>query len=62
MFAMNPREYIREPRIYSFILVYFNKQFFLLLVDLDKSWSRKEPGSAYDNWNISVIICDTDMP
>jgi len=23
---------------------------------------RKEPGSAYDKWNISVVICDTDIP
>jgi hypothetical protein len=21
---------------------------------------RKEPGSVYDNWNISVVICDAD--
>jgi hypothetical protein len=20
------------------------------------------PGSSYDKWNISVVICDTDMP
>jgi len=23
---------------------------------------RKEPGSAYHKWNISVVICDTDSP
>jgi hypothetical protein len=23
---------------------------------------RKVPGSAYDKWNISVVICDTDIP
>jgi len=23
---------------------------------------RKGPGSAYDKWNISVVICDTDIP
>jgi hypothetical protein len=23
---------------------------------------RKGPGSAYDKWNISVLICDTDIP
>jgi hypothetical protein len=22
---------------------------------------RKGPGSAYDKWNISVVICDTDI-
>ena len=32
------------------------------LVDGDKSWTRKEPGSIYDKWNISVVICDTDIP
>jgi hypothetical protein len=24
----------------------------------DKSWKRKGPGSVYDKWNISVVICD----
>ena len=28
----------------------------------NKSWMRKGPGSAYDKWNISVVICDTDIP
>jgi hypothetical protein len=28
----------------------------------DKSWMRKGPGSAYDKWNISVVICDTYVP
>ena len=23
---------------------------------------RKGPGSAYDKWNISVVICDTGIP
>jgi hypothetical protein len=23
---------------------------------------RKGTGSAYDKWNISVVICDTDIP
>jgi len=23
---------------------------------------RKGPGSVYDKWNISVFICDTDIP
>jgi len=23
---------------------------------------KKEPGSAYDKWNISLVICDTDIP
>jgi hypothetical protein len=23
---------------------------------------RKGPGSAYDKWNISVVICNTDIP
>jgi hypothetical protein len=23
---------------------------------------RKGPGSVYDKWNISVVICDTDLP
>jgi hypothetical protein len=27
----------------------------------DKSWTRKGPESAYDKWNISVFICDTDI-
>ena len=31
-------------------------------VDDDKSWMRKGPGSVYDKWNISVVICDTDIP
>jgi hypothetical protein len=26
------------------------------------SWMRKGPGSVYDRWNISVIICDTYIP
>jgi hypothetical protein len=25
------------------------------------SVTRKGPGSAYDKWNISVVICDTDI-
>jgi hypothetical protein len=29
---------------------------------VDKSWMRKGPGSAYDKWNIYVVICDTDIP
>jgi hypothetical protein len=24
--------------------------------------SRKGPGSAYDKWNVSVVICDTGIP
>jgi hypothetical protein len=27
----------------------------------DKSWKRKVPLSVYDKWNISVVICDTDI-
>jgi hypothetical protein len=23
---------------------------------------RKERGSVYDKWNISAVICDTDIP
>jgi len=23
---------------------------------------RKEPGSVYDKWNMSVVACDTDIP
>jgi hypothetical protein len=23
---------------------------------------RKGPGVVYDKWNISVVICDTDIP
>jgi hypothetical protein len=23
---------------------------------------RKGPGNAYDKWNISVVICETDIP
>jgi hypothetical protein len=23
---------------------------------------RKGPESVYDKWNISVVICDTDIP
>jgi hypothetical protein len=23
---------------------------------------KKGPGIAYDKWNISVVICDTDIP
>ena len=26
-----------------------------------KSWIRKVPRSVYDKWNISVVICDTDI-
>jgi hypothetical protein len=25
-------------------------------------WMKKGPGIAYDKWNISVVICDTDIP
>jgi hypothetical protein len=28
----------------------------------DKSCMRKGPGSVYDKWNISVVICNTDIP
>jgi hypothetical protein len=28
----------------------------------DKSWMRKGTGSVCDKWNISVVICDTDIP
>jgi hypothetical protein len=28
----------------------------------DKSWMRKGPGSINDKWNISVVICDRDIP
>jgi hypothetical protein len=28
----------------------------------DKSWMSKRLGSVYDKWNISVFICDTDIP
>jgi len=28
----------------------------------DKSWMRKGPGSVYDKWNISMVICDTGIP
>jgi hypothetical protein len=28
----------------------------------DKSWIRAGPGRAYDKWNISVVICDTNIP
>jgi hypothetical protein len=28
----------------------------------DKSWIMKGSENAYDKWNISVIICDTDVP
>ena len=31
-------------------------------LNLDKSWMRKGPGSVYDKWNTSVVICDTDIP
>jgi hypothetical protein len=27
----------------------------------DKSGMRKESGSVYDEWNISVVICNTDI-
>ena len=27
----------------------------------NKSWKRKVPVSVYDKWNISVVICDTDI-
>ena len=28
----------------------------------NKSGMRKGPRSVYDKWNISVVICDTDIP
>jgi hypothetical protein len=28
----------------------------------DKSLMRKGPGSVYDKWKISVIMCNTDIP
>ena len=28
----------------------------------DKSWMSKGPHCDYDKWNISVVICDTDIP
>jgi hypothetical protein len=28
----------------------------------DKSWMRNAPGSVYNKWNISVVICDTNIP
>jgi hypothetical protein len=28
----------------------------------DKSWMRKGTASVYDKWNISAVICDTDIP
>ena len=28
----------------------------------DKLRTRKWPGSVYDKWNISIVICDTDIP
>ena len=31
-------------------------------LNIDKSWMRKGTGSAYYKWNISVVICDTDLP
>jgi hypothetical protein len=31
-------------------------------LEIDRSWTRKGPGSVYDKWNISVVICDTDIP
>ena len=27
-----------------------------------KVMMRKEPGSVYEKWNISVVICDTAIP
>jgi hypothetical protein len=27
----------------------------------DKSWTRKGPDCNYDQWNISAVICDTNM-
>ena len=33
-----------------------------LVTYLDISRMRNGPGSAYDKWNISVVICDTDIP
>jgi hypothetical protein len=31
-------------------------------INNDKSLMRKRPGNVYDKWNISVVICDTDIP
>ena len=35
------------------------KHFYFILHG-DQSWMRK--GSAYDKWDMSVVICDTDIP
>jgi hypothetical protein len=45
------------PRTTLFILLfeYILTSEFFKLVYLDKSCTRKGPGSAYDKWNISVI-------
>jgi hypothetical protein len=32
-----------------------------LVTNLVMSWMRKGLGSVYDKWNISVVICDTDL-
>jgi hypothetical protein len=34
---------------------------FELIASRIMKW-RKEPGSVYNKWNISVVICDTDIP
>jgi hypothetical protein len=44
------------------ILVLHLRQFFVKRATGDKSSMRKGPVSVSDKWNISVVICDADIP
>jgi hypothetical protein len=44
-----------SPKVAPVVLLYSYKPD-------DKSCTRKGPGSVYEKWNISVVICDTDIP
>ena len=54
--------YILEPHyLFSYFKYILTSDLFRLIY-LDKSWTRKGPGSAYDKWNISAVICNIDIP
>jgi accessory gene regulator protein AgrB len=55
------------PASYNLIgILSCSYELYILIIDIpykpsDKSWKWEEPGSV-DKWNISVVICDTDIP
>jgi hypothetical protein len=46
----------------QFLLHYWHPSCWSSYKPADKPWMRKGPGSNYDKWNISVVICDTYIP